>query len=61
VFSVENLQGRDHLEDWRKWAANVRMGLREIRGWEDVDWLHQAQDRDQWCALVKTVMNRSVP
>jgi hypothetical protein len=28
--------------------------LREIR-WEVVDWMHLAQDRDQWQALVNTV------
>jgi hypothetical protein len=25
--------------------------------WEGVDWIHPAQDRDQWRALVNTVMN----
>jgi hypothetical protein len=32
------------------------MGVREIR-WEDVDWIHLAQDRDQWQDLLNTVMN----
>jgi hypothetical protein len=32
------------------------MDLREI-GWGDVDWVDLGQDRDQWRALVKTVMN----
>jgi hypothetical protein len=32
------------------------MDLREI-GWEGVDWIHLAQDSDQWRALVNTVMN----
>jgi hypothetical protein len=36
------------------------MVLREIR-WEVVDWIHQAQDRDQWWVLVNTVMNLQVP
>jgi hypothetical protein len=27
------------------------MDLREI-GWDDVDWIDLAQDRDQWRALV---------
>jgi hypothetical protein len=30
--------------------------LREI-GIGDVDWIHLAQDRDRWRALVNTVMN----
>jgi hypothetical protein len=39
---------------------NIRMGLREI-GWEDVDWIHLAQHRNQWRALLNTVMNLRVP
>jgi len=35
------------------------MDLREI-GWEGVDWIHLAQDRDQWQDLVNTVMNLQV-
>jgi hypothetical protein len=31
------------------------MDVREMR-WEDVDWIHLAQDRDQWRDLVNTVM-----
>jgi hypothetical protein len=36
------------------------MDLREI-GWEVVDWMHLAQDGDQWQAVVNTVMNLQVP
>jgi hypothetical protein len=32
------------------------MDLREI-GWGVMDWIDLAQDRDQWKALVNTVMN----
>jgi hypothetical protein len=45
---------------WRSWEDNIRMDLREI-GWEGVDWIHLAQDRDQWLAVVNTVMNLRVP
>jgi hypothetical protein len=38
------------------WEDNIRMNLREI-GWESVDWIHLAQDRDQWWALMNMVMN----
>jgi hypothetical protein len=36
------------------------MSLREI-GWGGMDWIDLAQDRDQWRALVNTVMNLRVP
>jgi hypothetical protein len=36
------------------------MDLREI-GWEGVDWIHLAQDKDQWWAFVNTLMNLQVP
>jgi hypothetical protein len=39
-----------------RWEDNIRMDLREI-GWEDVDWIHLAQDRENWWTLRKTVMN----
>jgi hypothetical protein len=32
------------------------MGLGEI-GWEAVDWMHLVHGRDQWRALVNSVMN----
>jgi hypothetical protein len=42
------------------WVDNIEMDLREI-GCNDVDWIDMAQDRDQWRALVKTVLNLRVP
>jgi hypothetical protein len=30
-------------------------------GWDGVDWIDVARDRDQWRALVNTVMNLRVP
>jgi hypothetical protein len=36
--------------------GNIKMDLKAI-GWEDVDQIYRAQDRDQWQALVNTVMN----
>jgi hypothetical protein len=39
----------------RRWVDNIKMDLRE-RGWDGVDWIELAQDRDQWRAPVNTVM-----
>jgi hypothetical protein len=36
------------------------MDLGEI-GFGDVDWIHLAQDRDRWRALVNMVMSLQVP
>jgi hypothetical protein len=39
----------------RWWVDNIRMDLREI-GWDGMDWIDLARGRDQWRALVNTVM-----
>jgi hypothetical protein len=44
----------------RRWADNIKMDPRKI-GWDGVDWNDLDQDRDQWRALVNTVMNLRVP
>jgi hypothetical protein len=44
----------------RKWVDNIKMDLREI-GWDGIDWIDLAQNRDQCRALVNTVMNLRVP
>jgi hypothetical protein len=36
------------------------MEVREI-GWDGMDWIDLAQDRDQWRVLVNAVMNLRVP
>jgi hypothetical protein len=44
----------------RRWKDNIKMELKELELC-DVDWIHVDQDRDQWRALVNTVMNFRVP
>jgi hypothetical protein len=39
-----------------RWEDNIEMDLREIK-WGGVDWINIAEDRDQWRALVNTVIN----
>jgi hypothetical protein len=38
----------------RRWRDSIRMHLRKMVWGE---WMHLAQDRDQWRAVVNTVMN----
>jgi hypothetical protein len=59
-YRWETQKERVHREDqdvggWTilKWL------LREI-GWNGIDWIDLAQDRDQWRAFVKTVTNLMV-
>jgi hypothetical protein len=42
-----------------RWVDNIKMDLREI-GRDGMDWIDMVQDRDQWRALVSTVMNLRV-
>jgi hypothetical protein len=44
----------------RRWVDNIKIDLRET-GWDGMDWIDLARDRDQWRALVNTVMNLEVP
>jgi hypothetical protein len=44
----------------RRWVDNIKMDLRNIE-WDGVDCIELAQDRDQWRALVNTVINLRVP
>jgi hypothetical protein len=44
----------------RRWVDNIMMDLRDS-GWGGMDWVDLAQDRDQWRALVNTVLNLRVP
>jgi hypothetical protein len=44
----------------RKWVDNIKVDLTEI-GWDGVDWIDMAQDKEQWKALVNTVLNLWVP
>jgi hypothetical protein len=44
----------------RRWVGNIKMNIREIE-LDGMDWIEVAQDRDQWRALVNTVMNLRVP
>jgi hypothetical protein len=58
---VEMPEGKRPLgRQRRRWVDNIKMDLGEI-GWNGVDWISLAQDRDRWRALVKVVVNLQVP
>jgi hypothetical protein len=60
-FWSENLKGKTPRGRFRRrWKDNIKMDLKEIR-WGDVDWMHLAQDRGQWRAVVNAMMNFGVP
>jgi hypothetical protein len=53
---VEKPEGKRPLRSpRRRWVDNIKTDLREI-GWDGMDCSDLAQDRDQWRALVNTVM-----
>jgi hypothetical protein len=54
-FWFENLKERGHSEDKHRREDNIGIDLRKI-GWEVVDWMHVAQDKDHWWAVLNMVM-----
>jgi hypothetical protein len=52
---------RDHQEDFNVGGMIIlKYVLREV-GWGNLDWIHPAHCRDQWSALVNTIMNLRLP
>ena len=41
----------------RRWEDNINMDLREV-GCDPRDWIDLVEDRDQWWAYVRAVMNK---
>jgi hypothetical protein len=39
---------------------NIKIDLKEI-GWNGMDWIHLAQDREHWRPFVNMAMNLQVP
>jgi hypothetical protein len=40
--------------------GNIKMDLREI-GWNGMDCIYLAQNRDQWRAVINTILNLQLP
>jgi hypothetical protein len=61
MISVGTSEGKSPLGKPRhRWEDNIKMDLRDL-GWGGVDWIVMVEDRDQFRALVNTVMNFRVP
>ena len=43
-----------------RWEDNIKMDLREV-GCDPGEWIDLPEDRDQWRAYVRVVMNLRVP
>jgi hypothetical protein len=57
---VGNPEGKRPLgRPRRRWVDNIKMDFKEI-GWDTMDRIDLAQDRDHWRALVNAVMNLRV-
>jgi hypothetical protein len=57
---VGNPEGKRPLgRPRRRWVDNIKMDLSDV-GWDSMDWIDMAQDRDHWRAIVNTVMNLRV-
>jgi hypothetical protein len=57
---VGNPEGKRPLErPRRRWEDGIKMDLREIV-LGGVEWIHLAQDRNRWRAVVNAVMNLQV-
>jgi hypothetical protein len=58
---VEKPEGKRPLgTPRRRWVDSIKMDLRETE-WDGMDWINLARNRDQWRALVNTVMNLRAP
>jgi hypothetical protein len=60
IFVGKSEEKRPLVRPRRRFVNNIKIDLREIE-LDGMDWIDVVQDRDQWRALVNTVMNLRVP
>jgi hypothetical protein len=58
-FGLKTLKKRPFGTPRHSCEDNIKIGPRDF-GWECVDWIHLAQDRDRWRDVVKTAVNLEV-
>jgi hypothetical protein len=59
-FWRKSQTARDRWEETDVGGKTILKWILET-GWDGMDWIDLAQDRDQWWALVNTVINFRVP
>jgi hypothetical protein len=59
-FGGESEEKRPLGRARHRWEGNIKMDLQDM-GWEGMDCMDLAQERDRWWALVNAVMNLQVP
>jgi hypothetical protein len=42
-----------------RWEDSIKIDLKQV-GWEGVDWVELAQNKDKWRAVFKMIMNLRV-
>jgi hypothetical protein len=60
-FCSENLKVKDYWDDIGVARRIMLEWLLRKQGRTGLDWMHVAQDRDHWQALVNTVINLLAP
>jgi len=59
-FWLGNFRERDHLEDLGVDGRIILSWIIQEVGCEGTEWIHLAQDRDRWRALINAVMNHQL-
>jgi hypothetical protein len=59
-FWWENQKEKQLGKPRRRWVDNIRMNVGGV-GWNDVNWIGLAQDRNRWRAHVNSVLSLRVP
>jgi hypothetical protein len=58
---LEDLKGMNHFGKYKNWCeGNIKIPVKEVQC-KGIDWVHLAQERVKWQAVVHTVINLQQP